>query len=109
MSSLYTRIQCSASSGTVRCGYSLGANSCMSLCGNSATQSLLQAGSASGILGIVAGAILVLFPGISLFALTLVVGVWLVVFGAVLIGRALHLRSATRAVRTGAGLHSPGV
>lgn len=64
---------------------------------------------ASGILGIVAGAILVLFPGISLFALTLVLGVWLVVFGAVLIGRALHLRSAARALRTGAGLHSPGV
>lgn len=65
---------------------------------------------ASGILGIVAGAILVLFPGISLFTLTLVLGAWLVVFGAVLIGRALHLRSATRAVPTGAaGLRSPGV
>ncbi|HEY4026250.1 MAG TPA: DUF308 domain-containing protein, partial [Candidatus Dormibacteraeota bacterium] len=38
----------------------------------------------SGILGIVAGAILIVAPGLSLFALTIVLGVWLVLFGAIL-------------------------
>jgi uncharacterized membrane protein HdeD (DUF308 family) len=63
----------------------------------------------SGVLGIVAGAILVLFPTLSLFALTVVLGVWLVIFGASIIGRALQLRSATHAVSSGQGIQSPGV
>jgi len=55
----------------------------------------------SGILSIVAGVIVVVLPGISLFALTLVLGVWLVVFGGILIVRAFQVRSAARQV-TGA-------
>ena len=49
----------------------------------------------SGILGIVAGTILVVAPGISLFALTVVLGVWLVLFGLGLAVQAFHVRSAT--------------
>ena len=47
----------------------------------------------SGVLSVVAGGIVVLFPGISLFFLTVVLGVWLVFFGAMLIGRGWLLRS----------------
>jgi uncharacterized membrane protein HdeD (DUF308 family) len=50
----------------------------------------------SGVLSIVAGAILVVWPGISLFVLTLVLGIWLVVFGVMLIVRAFQARSAAR-------------
>ncbi|TMC11124.1 MAG: HdeD family acid-resistance protein [Chloroflexi bacterium] len=49
----------------------------------------------TGVLSIVAGVILVLAPGISLFTLTLVLGVWLVVFGVILAVRALQIRGAT--------------
>jgi len=52
----------------------------------------------SGILSIIVGVILVVAPGISLFALTLVVGVWLIVFGAVLVIRSLQIRSAASAL-----------
>jgi uncharacterized membrane protein HdeD (DUF308 family) len=38
----------------------------------------------SGVLGVVAGAILIVAPGISLFALTIVLGVWLILFGVML-------------------------
>jgi uncharacterized membrane protein HdeD (DUF308 family) len=60
----------------------------------------------SGILSIVAGAILVVWPGISLFVLTLVLGIWLVVFGVILIVRAFQVRSAARQV--GRVLHPSG-
>lgn len=48
---------------------------------------------ASGILSVVAGGVVVLFPGSSLFFITIVLGVWLVFFGAMLIGRGWLLRS----------------
>jgi uncharacterized membrane protein HdeD (DUF308 family) len=54
----------------------------------------------TGVLSIVAGLILVLAPGISLFTLTLVLGIWLVVFGVTLAVRALQIRAATAAPQT---------
>jgi len=51
---------------------------------------------ASGLLSIVAGAIVFFYPGISLFALAIVLGVWLVVYGVLEIAAALALRSTTR-------------
>jgi uncharacterized membrane protein HdeD (DUF308 family) len=50
----------------------------------------------------VAGVILVVAPGISLFALTIVLGVWLVIFGVVAVIRALQVRSATQKLTSGA-------
>ena len=47
----------------------------------------------SGVLSVVAGTIVAVFPGISLFTLTIVLGVWLIFFGAMLIGRGWMLRS----------------
>jgi len=55
----------------------------------------------SGILSIVVGVILVVAPGISLFALTLVLGVWLIVFGVVAVIRSLQIRSAASALSSG--------
>jgi uncharacterized membrane protein HdeD (DUF308 family) len=55
----------------------------------------------SGILSIIVGVILVVAPGISLFALTLVVGVWLIVFGVTAVIRALQIRSAASALSSG--------
>ena len=49
----------------------------------------------SGVLSIVAGVIVAVAPGISLFALTVVLGVWLILFGAMAVIRALQIRSAT--------------
>ncbi len=54
----------------------------------------------SGILSVVAGAIVVLYPGISLVFLTLVLGFWLILFGISLIGRGFVLRSAVSRVAT---------
>jgi uncharacterized membrane protein HdeD (DUF308 family) len=52
----------------------------------------------SGILSVVAGGVVVLFPAVSLVFITIVLGVWLVFFGAMLIGRGWLLRSlASRA------------
>lgn len=47
----------------------------------------------SGVLSVVAGIIVAVFPGISLFALTIVLGIWLIFFGAILIARGWMLRS----------------
>lgn len=55
--------------------------------------------SISGILGIAAGTLLIVWPGISLYALTLVLGVWLIVFGVMLLAQAWYARSATSALR----------
>ena len=46
----------------------------------------------SGLLSIVAGGVVVLLPGISLLFLTIVLGVWLIVFGGGLIFRGWSLR-----------------
>lgn len=55
----------------------------------------------SGILGVVAGVIVVVAPGISLFVLTLVLGIWLIVFGVMAVIRAVQARSATHALESG--------
>lgn len=55
---------------------------------------------ASGILSILAGGFIVVAPGISLFALTLVLGVWLVLFGVLAAVRALQIRSAAQALES---------
>jgi uncharacterized membrane protein HdeD (DUF308 family) len=55
----------------------------------------------SGILGVVAGTILVVAPGISLFALTIVLGIWLIFFGVMLALQAWNVRAATGALRSG--------
>ena len=52
----------------------------------------------SGILSLVAGAVVVLYPGISLIFLTFVLGFWLILFGAGLIARGFLLRSGVRRV-----------
>jgi uncharacterized membrane protein HdeD (DUF308 family) len=48
---------------------------------------------ASGILSVIAGAIVIFFPAISLAVLTLVLGIWLIIYGVLLVVRAIHLRS----------------
>ena len=48
-----------------------------------------------------AGVVVVVLPGISLFTLTIVLGVWLVVLGAIAVVRALQARSTLRAVGSG--------
>ena len=50
---------------------------------------------AHGIFGVIAGAIVVVVPAISLVALTIVLGVWLILFGGMLAGSAFSLRSTT--------------
>ena len=56
----------------------------------------------SGLLSVLAGVLLIVLPGISLFALTLVLGVWLVLVGVMLALQAFHVRSATLPLRPGA-------
>src|SRR5260370_218287 len=53
----------------------------------------------TGILSIVAGAVVVIFPVSSLFFLTIFLGFWLVIFGVTLIVRGFGLRSAARAMK----------
>lgn len=50
----------------------------------------------SGVLSILAGAVVVIFPGTSLVFLTIVLGFWLILFGAGLIVRGWMLRSGAR-------------
>jgi uncharacterized membrane protein HdeD (DUF308 family) len=50
----------------------------------------------TGILSIVAGGVVVIFPVSSLFFLTIFLGFWLVLFGLMLIVRGIGLRSAAR-------------
>jgi uncharacterized membrane protein HdeD (DUF308 family) len=57
---------------------------------------------AGGILSIIAGAIVLFFPGISLVALALVLGVWLVLHGALMVVRAFQLRAALHGGRPAA-------
>jgi uncharacterized membrane protein HdeD (DUF308 family) len=54
---------------------------------------------ATGVLSIVAGGIVFFFPGISLLVLTLVLGVWLIVYGVISVVGAFRLRSAAQSVR----------
>lgn len=64
----------------------------------------------SGVLSVAAGVIVVVAPGISLFALAIVLGVWLIVFGAITLVRALQIWSAASAAHAGNGyrLRAPG-
>jgi uncharacterized membrane protein HdeD (DUF308 family) len=50
----------------------------------------------TGILSIVAGGVVVIFPVSSLFFLTIFLGFWLVIFGVTLIVRGIGLRSMAR-------------
>jgi uncharacterized membrane protein HdeD (DUF308 family) len=50
----------------------------------------------SGILGIIAGFILLVYPSISVLALAIVVSVWLIVYGMMLISVAFQTRSLAR-------------
>jgi uncharacterized membrane protein HdeD (DUF308 family) len=54
---------------------------------------------ATGVLSILAGGIVFFFPGISLLVLTLVLGIWLIVYGVILVVGAFRLRSAVQSVR----------
>jgi len=55
----------------------------------------------TGVLSVVAGGIVIVWPGVSLFTLTIVLGVWLIVFGAMAVIRALQMRSAVPARGSG--------
>jgi uncharacterized membrane protein HdeD (DUF308 family) len=57
----------------------------------------------SAILSIVAGVAVLFLPAIALFTVTLVLGAWLVVYGLVLVIRALRLRSQTEYARAHVG------
>jgi uncharacterized membrane protein HdeD (DUF308 family) len=56
---------------------------------------------ASGVLGIIAGLVVTFYPGISLVALTIVLGVWLVIFGVIEVMAAFRLRSLGRGLPIG--------
>src|SRR5260370_10808016 len=53
----------------------------------------------TGILSIVAGGVVVVYPVSSLFFLTIFLGFWLVIFGVTLIVRGVGLRSATHVTK----------
>ena len=50
----------------------------------------------AGILGIIAGIILLAYPGISVLTLAIVVSIWLIVYGMMLISVASQMRSLAR-------------
>jgi uncharacterized membrane protein HdeD (DUF308 family) len=50
----------------------------------------------SGILGIIAGIILLVYPAISVLTLAIVVSIWLIVYGMMLISVASQMRSLAR-------------
>lgn len=52
-----------------------------------------------GVVSVLAGAVVVIFPGSSLVFLTFVLGFWLILLGIGLIIRGLSLRSLTRSTR----------
>jgi uncharacterized membrane protein HdeD (DUF308 family) len=58
----------------------------------------------SGVLSIVAGLIVAILPGISLFTLTIVLGAWLVVLGVMAVIRAVQIRSVAPALGSGPAL-----
>jgi uncharacterized membrane protein HdeD (DUF308 family) len=59
-----------------------------------------------GILSIIAGIILLAYPGISLLALYVIVGVWLLVFGFMEISIAWQMRSASHRMGAGREAHA---
>lgn len=50
----------------------------------------------AGLLSVIAGVLVTFWPGISLLLMLWFLGVWLIVYGALLAGRALQLRHAVR-------------
>ncbi len=52
-----------------------------------------------GIISVLAGIVLLIYPGISLLVLAVVVSVWLLIFGAMEITLAFRIRSLTTAAR----------
>ena len=46
----------------------------------------------SGVFGIIAGLILLSWPGLSLLALAVIAGVWLIMFGVIQLTIATHVR-----------------
>lgn len=57
-----------------------------------------------GVLSMIAGLIVLLYPGISLLAMTIVLGAWLVVYGVMQVVLAFRLRSAAKAPAARGGL-----
>jgi uncharacterized membrane protein HdeD (DUF308 family) len=47
---------------------------------------------ASGLLGLLAGIVLLAYPGVGLVTMTYLLGVWLVIYGGIAIGRAVRMR-----------------
>jgi uncharacterized membrane protein HdeD (DUF308 family) len=52
-----------------------------------------------GVLSILAGIVVLAYPGISLVTLALVLGVWLIIYGVMEIALAFRVRSAVGRVR----------
>lgn len=55
---------------------------------------------AMGIVGIVAGVLLLAIPGLSLVVMVFLIGAWLIFFGVLQTALALRLRSATHSARS---------
>ena len=56
-----------------------------------------------GLLRVLAGLVLLVYPGLSLVALAVIVGIWLLVFGVMEISVSWQLRSAAHGRGSGAG------
>ncbi len=52
-----------------------------------------------GVLSILAGIVVLAYPGITLVTLALVLGVWLIIYGVMEIGLAFRVRSALGRIR----------
>jgi uncharacterized membrane protein HdeD (DUF308 family) len=55
---------------------------------------------AMGLVSIVAGVLVLMYPGISLATFLLVAGIWLILYGAIAVVSAFRVRSASNALRT---------
>jgi uncharacterized membrane protein HdeD (DUF308 family) len=52
---------------------------------------------------VLAGVVLLAFPGLGLVAMTFVLGIWLIIYGFIGVGRALQMRPHGTAMRSRAG------
>ena len=55
----------------------------------------------TGVLSVIAGLIVLAYPGLSLYGLAVVLGVWLIIFGVMEMASAFRVRSAGHAARGG--------
>jgi uncharacterized membrane protein HdeD (DUF308 family) len=55
----------------------------------------------TGVLSVIAGLIVLAYPGLSLYGLAVVLGVWLIIFGVMEMASAFRLRSAGHAAHGG--------